>query len=295
MLDAATIKLIRNFELRLSHRIDTLYSGEYASAFKGRGIEFSEVRKYVEGDDVRLIDWNVTARMLEPYVKEYVEERELSVIFLVDLSSSGFFGTRRRTKRQLISEFTGTMAYLAIMHQDKVGMSVFTDTIEKSLPAKKGRQHFFNIMNVLINFKPKGTQTNLTEAIKLLTKRSIRRSVVFIVSDFLTDEDLYKPLKSVYKRHDIILVRTRDMMEYDLEFDGLIDVEDPETGEIICIDSRNLAALKSYSKSIDEWDSYQDRVASRLRIPMIKLSTDTDISKPILDFIRMRERGGLRR
>jgi len=181
MLDAATIKRIKNFELRLSHRVETLYAGEYTSAFKGRGIEFSQVRKYIEGDDVRLIDWNVTARMREPYVKEFVEERELSILFLVDISASGDFGTKRRTKRELISEFVGTMSFLAVTHQDKVGMVLFTDRIEKTLPIKKGRSHFFQIVNNLMHFMPKGSGTNITEAIRFLTKRTIRRSVVFLL------------------------------------------------------------------------------------------------------------------
>jgi uncharacterized protein (DUF58 family) len=295
MLDAATIKQIRNFELRLSYRIDTLYAGEYSSAFKGRGIEFSQVRKYIEGDDIRLIDWNVTARMREPYVKEYVEERELSVLFLVDISKSGYFGTRRRTKRQLISEFTGTMAYLAIMHQDKVGLSLFTNEVERSLPIKKGRAHFFQLMNHLINHEPKSGGTNITEAIRLLTKRNLRRSVVFIVSDFITDEDLYKPLKSVNRRHDIILVRTRDEQELNLDFDGVIEVEDPETGELFLLNGRDLSTLRKYRKSIAEWNGYHSRVAKRLHIPIIELTTRADISKPILDFIRKRERGQRRR
>ncbi|MFH1514175.1 MAG: DUF58 domain-containing protein [bacterium] len=295
MLDAATIKQIRNFELRLSHRIDTLYSGEYSSAFKGRGIEFSQVRKYIEGDDIRLIDWNVTARMREPYVKEYVEERELSVLFLVDISKSAYFGTRRRTKRQLISEFTGTMAYLAMVHQDKVGLVLFTNEVERSLPIKKGRPHFFQLMNHLMNHESKGDGTNITEALKILTKRSLRRSIVFIVSDFITEEDLYRPLKSIYRRHDIIIVRTRDEQELDLNFQGFIEVEDPETGEIYLLDSKDLSALRAYRKSMDEWTEYHTRVAKKLHIPIIELTTWTDISKPIIEFIRKRERGRSRR
>lgn len=295
MLDAATIKQIRNFELRLSHRIDTLYAGEYSSAFKGRGIEFSQVRKYIEGDDIRLIDWNVTARMREPYVKEYVEERELSVLFLVDISKSAYFGTHRRTKRQLISEFTGTMAYLAMVHQDKVGLVLFTNEIEHSLPIKKGRSHFFQIMNHLMNHESKGDGTNITEALSILMKRNLRRSVVFIVSDFITEEDLYRPLKSIYRRHDLIMVRTRDEQETDLNFQGFIEVEDPETGEIYLLDGKDLSGLRAYRKSMAEWTEYHTRVAKKLHIPIIELTTQTDIARPIIDFIRKRERGRYRR
>jgi len=295
MLDAATIKRVKNFELRLSHRVETLYAGEYSSAFKGRGIEFSQVRKYIEGDDVRLIDWNVTARMREPYVKEYVEERELSIILLVDFSASGEFGTHRRTKRELISEFSGTMAYLAISHQDKVGLAVFTDKIERTLPIKKGRSHFFQLMNLLINYMPEGRGTNLTEALRYLTKRSLRRSVVFIVSDFLTSEDLYRPLKAIYKRHDVILVRVRDMAEVNLDFDGLMEVEDPETGATYVIDGRDRALARAYRENMEEWSQYHERVARRLHLPILDITTGSDITKPILDFIRKRERGNRRR
>lgn len=295
MLDAATIKRIKNFELRLSHKVETLYSGEYTSAFRGRGIEFSQVRKYIEGDDVRLIDWNVTARMREPYVKEFVEERELSVLFLVDISASGDFGTKRRTKRELAAEFAGTMAFLAITHQDKVGLALFTDRIEKQIPIKKGRAHFFQIMNHLMHFMPEGTGTNITEALRQLTKRNLRRSVVFLVSDFLTEEDLYRPLKTVYKRHDLIMVRARDIAEINLDFDGLLEVEDPETGETYFLDGKDAGILLTYKKTMSEWDQYHQRVFRRLNIPVIDLTTGTDITKPIIDFIRQRERGGRRR
>jgi len=295
MLDAATIKRIKNFELRLSHRVETLYAGEYTSAFKGRGIEFSQVRKYIEGDDVRLIDWNVTARMREPYIKEFVEERELSVIFLVDISASGDFGTHRRTKRELVSEFAGTMAFLAITHQDKVGLVLFTDRIEKALPIKKGRSHFFQIMNNLMHFMPEGSGTNITEAIRYLTRRNLRRSVVFLVSDFLTEEDLYRPLKTVYKRHDLIMVRARDVAELSLDFDGLLEVEDPETGHVFLIDGKDIRTLQTYKRTMDEWDQYHERVFHRLNLPIIDLTTGSEITKPVLDFIRKRERGARRR
>lgn len=295
MLDAATIKQIKNFELRLSKRVDSLYAGEYVSAFKGQGIEFSQVRKYIEGDDVRLIDWNVTARMGEPFVKEYVEERELSILFMLDISRSELFGTNRRTKRQMMSEFTGTMAYLATLNQDKVGLTLFTDKIERSLPIKKGRAHFFQLMSHLINFEPESTGTNITEAIRSITKRNFRRSVIFIVSDFLSEEDLYKPLKTVYKRHDIILVRCRDEQEYQLEFDGFLEVEDPETGEVFAIDGADKRTLKAYRQSINDWTEYHERVAKKLHIPIIDLSTGVDMVKPIISFIRSRERRGSRR
>jgi uncharacterized protein (DUF58 family) len=295
MLDAATIKRIKNFELRLSHRVETLYAGEYTSAFRGRGIEFSQVRKYIEGDDIRLIDWNVTARMREPYVKEFVEERELSIIFMVDISASGDFGTKRRTKRELISEFAGTMAFLAITHQDKIGLVLFTDRIEKTLPIKKGRSHFFQVMNNLMHFMPDGIGTNITEAIRTLTRRNIRRSVVFLISDFLTEEDLYRPLKTVYKRHELIMVRARDIAETSLDFDGFLEVEDPETGRTFFLDGKDLRTLQTYRKTMDEWDQYHQRVFRRLNLPVIDIMTGTDITKPILDFIRKRERGLRRR
>ena len=295
MLDAATRKRIKNFELRLSHRVETLYAGEYTSAFRGRGIEFSQVRKYIEGDDIRLIDWNVTARMREPYVKEFVEERELSIIFMVDISASGDFGTKRRTKRELISEFAGTMAFLAITHQDKIGLVLFTDRIEKTLPIKKGRSHFFQVMNNLMHFMPDGIGTNITEAIRTLTRRNIRRSVVFLISDFLTEEDLYRPLKTVYKRHELIMVRARDIAETSLDFDGFLEVEDPETGRTFFLDGKDLRTLQTYRKTMDEWDQYHQRVFRRLNLPVIDIMTGTDITKPILDFIRKRERGLRRR
>ncbi|HYE78973.1 MAG TPA: DUF58 domain-containing protein, partial [bacterium] len=270
-------------------RVDTLFVGEYLSAFQGRGVEFAQVRPYIEGDDVRLIDWKVTARMGQPYIKEFEEERELPIFLLCDLSASGNFGTRQKFKRELIAEFAGTISYLAMKHQDKVGLMLFTDHVERRLPARKGRNHFLKIMELLMDYRPEGRGTALIPALMDLGSRHIPKSLIFVVSDYETPEELVKPFKILSNRHDVVIVRVRDRGE-DLEaMEGWVTLMDPETGEQFLVNASDPAVRKWMQSSQREGEERVDRLARQLGLDLVDLVTGEDIARAVIRFIKRRK------
>lgn len=280
------ITKIKKVRIKTQRLVDTLLSGEYASAFQGHGLEFSEVRPYAEGDDVRLIDWNVSARMNAPYVKVYIEERELKINLLVDISPSHDFGTLVNLKKDLLVEFTATLAWLGISRNDKVGITLFTDRVEKSLPPKKGKRQLARIIEALLYHKPLGHETNIESGIAYLGKVVKARGIVFIISDFLTKEDLSRPLKVLAMKHDVVLVRISDRWERELPNVGLVEIEDPETGDILTVNTSDPEVRAAYLESKRALDNIFELARNRAGIPLVELSTGEPFLHPLMQFLK---------
>ena len=236
MLPEEIIKKIKKIELRSRRAVTDVFAGEYKSVFKGNGMEFLEVREYYPGDDVRTIDWNVTARMNNPYVKKFAEERELTLMILLDASASLDFGTRKRIKRELAAELGGVLAFCSLRNNDKVGLTIFTDRIESFIPPSKGITHVLRIIREILYFKPHNKETNMELALDYISKVMVKRCILFVISDFLAD-GYEKKLKILNKRHDVVPIRILDPAEYDFPKAGLIEFEDPETGQCSLMDS----------------------------------------------------------
>jgi uncharacterized protein (DUF58 family) len=285
------IKKVRIKTLRL---VDAFLSGEYASAFQGQGIEFSEVRPYAEGDDVRLIDWNVTARMNSPYVKLYVEERELRIYLVIDISRSDDFGTEGSLKRDLFTELAATIAWLGISRNDKVGVTLFSDRVEKSIPPRKGMRQLARIIEEILESEPVGKGTAIEPALAYLGRVAKRRGVVFLISDFLTSEDLSRPLKVLSFKHDVVLVRITDRWERELPNVGMIEVEDPESGEVLLVDTSDPAVRSGFRRRKAEQDASLARAQNLSGLEMIDLTTGEPFLPKLLKFLR-KKRGTRRR
>ncbi len=287
-LSPEIIARIRSIHLRTHHLVDDLMAGEYVSAFKGRGMEFEEVREYQVGDDVRTIDWNVTARMNHPYVKTYREEREMTVMLLVDVSSSGQFGSQARTKNQVAAEVAAILAYAAIRNNDKVGLILFTDVVEKYIPPKKGRGHVWRVIREVL--KPRAThgRTDLAAALEYLTRITHRRVVCFVISDFL-DEGYERPLLLASKAHELVCITITDPRERVLPDIGLVELQDAETGEVVLLDTS--AAAKSFGTQVSAWYEAREKMFRSMKIDHIALRTeDPDTISPLLKYFRLRER-----
>ena len=236
MIPKELAKKIRYIQIYTSKAVNDVLAGEYHSVFKGRGMEFDEVREYTPGDEIRTIDWNVTARMGHPFVKRYVEERELTVLFLVDLSASGTFGSVEKLKNEVAAELCALLAFSAIKNNDKVGLIVFTDTIELFIPPEKGVSHVLRLIREVLSFQPKRKRTDIALALDFLGRVTHKRAVVFLVSDFLA-ERFEKPLGMVAKRHDLVAIPLADPRELGLPNVGLVELEDAETGESVVVDT----------------------------------------------------------
>ena len=286
------LRQVRRIELRTRGLVSSRFSGEYHSVFKGQGIEFVEVREYLPGDDVRTIDWNVSARTGEVFVKKYVEERELSVLLMVDLSGSERFGTRGRFKSEMVAEVAASLAMSAVRNNDRVALLVFTDGIELFVPPRKGRRHALRIVRDLLSFEPKGTGTDLTLAVEYAVRILRSRSIVFLVSDFQQplDTALERALTVLSHRHDVVPVALTDAAELDLPDAGLIQVADPETGALVVFNSSDEGQREAYREAVEMERSAIRRAFRRLGLDAIELSTDAPTSTAILSFFRRRER-----
>jgi len=289
MIPKEVLKKIRRIEIRTKKLVNDLFSGEYHSTFKGQGMEFEEVRQYEPGDDIRLIDWNVTARTGYPHIKKFKEERELSVVLLVDASSSGQFGTRKRFKSETAAELCALLAFSAIKNNDKVGLIIFTDSIEKFVPPKKGRGHVLRLIREILYFRPQGTQTNIGGALEYFTKVIKRKSVVFLVSDFLS-EGFYKPLQIANNKHDIIAVKITDPRETKFENVGLIELEDAETGEVIMVDTASRTFRREFAARAQEDTSALEKGFKLINLDFISIRTDKSYIVPLINFFKKRER-----
>ena len=286
------LRQVRRIELRTRGLVSSRYSGEYHSVFKGQGIEFVEVRPYMPGDDVRTIDWNVSARTGETFVKKYVEERELSVLLMVDLSGSERFGTRGRFKSEMVAEVAASLAMSAVRNNDRVALLVFTDGIELFVPPRKGRRHALRIVRDLLSFVPKGTGTDLTAAIEYAIRILRSRSIIFLVSDFqqALTQPLERALTSLSSRHDVVPVALTDAAELELPDAGLIQVSDPETGALVVFNSSDGERRRAFAEAVEAERGAIRRTFRRLGLDAIELSTDAPTANAILSFFRRRER-----
>ena len=289
MLPAEVIKKIRRIEIRTKKIVNDLFSGEYHSTFKGQGMEFEEVRQYEPGDDIRLIDWNVTARTGYPHIKKFREERELSVVLMVDASSSGQFGTKERFKNETAAELCALLAFSAIKNNDKVGLIIFTDVIEKFVPPRKGRGHVLRLIRDILYFKPTHTGTDISGAIEYMNRVIKRKSVVFLISDYMSG-GYQKPLQIANRRHDVIAVKVTDPRETTFDNLGLIELEDAETGEVFTIDTGSRDFRREFSAKAVEDATNMKKGFQRINLDFINIRTDESYIVPLINFFKMRER-----
>ena len=282
------LKKVRLIELKTRGLSEHIFSGEYHSAFKGRGMTFSEVREYSPGDEVRTIDWNVTARFGHPFVKVFEEERELTVMLLADLSASGDFGSTDQLKRELTTEACATIAFSAIKNNDKVGLLLFTDRVEKFIPPKKGRAHILRIIRELIEFSPQGTGTDVTGALRYLNSVIKKRSIAFLVSDLIADgyEDA---LKIANRRHDLVVLRTSDPRELELPNVGLVRMVDPETRETAWVDTSSRRVRNAYRAAGLKHQQHTREVLRRSGVDHAVITTDEGYVRPLMRLFKQRE------
>ena len=289
MITKELAKKIRVLQITTRKVVNDVLAGEYGSVFRGRGMEFDEVREYMPGDEIRSIDWNVTARTGHPYVKRFVEERELTVMFLVDLSSSGAFGSVRKLKNEIAAELCALLAFSAVKNNDKVGMIVFTDRVEMFIPPKKGTKHVLRVIRELLNFKPRPASTDIEGALDYLGRITTKRSVVFLVSDFQA-EGFEKKMRVLGKRHDLIAVTIVDPREVRLPDVGLIELEDSETGETVLVDTGSAAVRKRYERLGREEQARLKGLFSSMGVDQIEVMTDRDYVPGLISFFRTREK-----
>lgn len=282
------LKKVRHIEIKTRGLVNQVFSGEYHSVFKGRGMEFSEVREYQMGDDIRNIDWNVTARFGHPFIKIFEEERELTVILLVDLSGSQFFGTANSTKQQIATELSSILAFSALKNNDKVGLILFSDTVEKFIPPRKTRSHILRIIRELISFRPTGKSTNIKAALEFFNHAIKKKAIVFLISDFM-DSGYERILKIVGKKHDLVGVVVSDEKETVLPKVGLVEFIDPESGERGVFDTSNNAFRERFKKKsqLMEFTRRQSFLAAKL--DSIKIDTRGSYISALIKFFKMRE------
>jgi uncharacterized protein (DUF58 family) len=289
MIPREVLRQVRRIEIRTRRLVNDVFSGEYHSVFKGRGMEFAEVREYIPGDDVRTIDWNVTARLGHPYVKQFTEERELTVLLLVDLSGSGDFGTRGRLKAALAAEVAAVLAFSAVENNDKVGLSLFTDRVERYVSPRKGRRHVLRVIREILYYKPEGRRTDLAAALQHLARVQKRRAVVFLISDFQA-RGHEAALKLVARRHDLIAIRVSDPHEEELPRVGLVTVEDPETGRRAVVDTGDPAVRRRFAETVAARETAYRASLKGARVESIDLRTDRPYTTPLVGFFARREK-----
>ncbi|HEY4219623.1 MAG TPA: DUF58 domain-containing protein [Gemmatimonadaceae bacterium] len=283
------LRQVKLLELRTRGLVNSLFTGEYRSVFKGQGMEFSEVREYQAGDEVRSIDWNVTARMQRPYVKRYIEERELTVMLAVDVSGSERFGTRKRFKSEVASELAAVLAMSAIRNNDRVGGLMFTDRIEHVVPPRKGRRHALRLIRDFLAFEPAGRKTDISGATEYLNKMLGHKAIIFLVSDFL-GESVERPLKLLAQRHDVVAVTVEDTSERILPDIGLVRLVDPETGQTLDVDTSDASVRAQFETQVTADADRRRSLFRRLAIDEIMVNTESGIMDPLLRFFRGRER-----
>jgi uncharacterized protein (DUF58 family) len=289
MLPRDVLRQIRRLQFRARRAVEDLLGGEYHSVFKGKGLAFDEVRAYQPGDDVRTIDWNVTARMGQPFVKRFIEERELTVILLVDGSGSQQFGTRRQQKREVAAELAAVLAFSAISNNDKVGLIGFTDRIERYVPPRKGTRHVLRLIRDVLYFQPQRRGTSLREALDFLRRVQHRRAIVFLLSDFL-DRDYDRALKRAGGFHDLIAIRICDPREEELPAVGLLELEDAETGQQLLLDTTSRQVRQAVAAAARQRREAVRQLCRSARIDLVEMSTDGGHLEELVRFFRLRER-----
>ena len=281
------LKKVRKIEIKTRKLSNNIFGGEYHSAFKGRGMTFSEVRKYQYGDDVRTIDWNLTARYREPYVKVFEEERELTLMLLVDISGSSNFGTRTKLKNEILTEIAATLAFSALNNNDKVGLVLFSNKIELFIAPKKGKIHILRIIRELLNYESTSLKTNISKALEFLSQVQKKKAIIFILSDFI-DSDYSKSVQLLSKKHDLTGVRIFDLFEKELQKSGLLFVNDAETGRKLWINSSSKKVRESYNLSFRKNADYFKNSFSKNGAGAIALSTDDEYVKTLLNYFKNR-------
>lgn len=289
MLSEELRREVRRLSFRTRRRVNTLLAGGYHSAFKGRGIEFAEVREYEPGDDVRVIDWNVTARVGRPFVKRFVEERELSVMLVVDRSASGWFTSAEKSKSRVGVELSAVVGMSAATNHDRVGLLLFTDRVERFLPPRRGRNHLLRVTRELLGFEPMGRGTDVGMALEHASKVLKRRSVVFVVSDFAS-ADFERPLRALSRRHEVVAVRVEDPRERSLPAAGLVDLEDAEGGEVVTVDLGSARVRRAVEEG---WRARRSALAgmfARAKVDVVEVSTERNFVDDLAGYFRRRER-----
>ena len=289
MLPREILKKVRQIEIRTNREVTDVIGGQYHSVFKGRGMEFEEVREYLPGDEVRAIDWNVTARFGHPFIKKFKEERELTVMLVVDVSASGQFGSGRQSKNELAAELGAVLAFSAIRNNDKVGVILFTDKIEKYVAPKKGRRHVLRVVREILAFQPTGTGTNLTRAFDYLNRVQPKRAVTFVLSDF-QDTGFEKKLRLAGRRHDVVALSLRDPREEELPAVGLVELRDAETGQHVTVDTFDRQVREAFHSRAQARVETLRGVLRSASVDHVEIRTDTDYMRPLVKFFRMRER-----
>lgn len=287
------LRQVRKIEIKTRGLSNEIFAGQYHSAFKGRGMAFSEVREYRIGDDVRDIDWNVTARSRAPHVKVYEEERELTMMLLVDVSGSRLFGSTSKLKKNLITEIAAVLAFSATENNDKVGCIFFSDRVEKFIPPKKGRAHILMIIRELIEFTPQATGTDVSEALHYLTNVLKKRSTAFVLSDFMDCDGVERvrfedPLKIASGKHDLVGIRIYDRREESLPDVGILELQDAETGEKVWVDTSSASTRKAYADHWTKNNTLIDHALSRARVDNVRIATDEDYVKSLMKLFKRR-------
>ncbi len=294
MLPREVIRQIRRLQLKARRAVEDLLGGEYHSVFKGTGIAFEEVREYLPGDDIRTIDWNVTARMGHPFIKRFIEERELTVVLVVDCSGSHQFGTRAQQKREVAAELAAVLAFSAISNNDRVGLVQFTDRIERFLPPRKGTRHVLRLIRDVLFYQPEHRGTSLREGLDFLNRVLHRRTIVFLLSDFL-DRHFESAFKRTGRRHDLIAIRISDPSEEELPAVGLLDLEDAETGQRLLVDTGSATVREAFQSAAQRRRMALHQLARQSRVDLIEVSTDGGHLDALIRFFRLRERRMRRR
>ncbi len=282
------LKKVRKIEIKTRRLSDHIFSGEYHTSFKGRGMTFSEVRQYQFGDDVRAIDWNVTARYNEPYIKVFEEERELTMMLMVDVSGSESFGTQNGFKKDIVTEIAATMAFSATQNNDKIGLILFSDEIELFIPPKKGRSHVLRIIRELIEFKPKSHKTNLSQALRFLSGVMKKKAIVFVISDFMTDDNYEHTLKIAGKKHDLTGIRVYDVREEKMPNIGMVNMLDAETGETMLVNTGSKAVRLEYEKYYQEKMKFFKETFSRCGSGTVNTRVDESYVTKLLGYFKSR-------
>ena len=289
MLTGDLIARIRRIEITTRKLVNDGFAGEYQSVFKGRGMEFDEVRQYHPGDDVRSIDWNVTARTGEPYVKSYIEERELTVMLVVDVSGSGDFGTRNRFKRELAGELAAVMSFAATTNNDKVGLLLFTDRVESLVPPRKGRSHVLRMVRDLLVFQPAGSGTDIRLALDTVHQMLKRRSIVFLVSDFLADPESYRQAMLVTnRRHDVVAFDLNDPLEHEIAGVGILALEDAESGQLRWVDTGSREWKREFSEKVARLEEDKKELFTAAGVDRISVTTERDYVAEVGAFFKDR-------
>ncbi|HVG63192.1 MAG TPA: DUF58 domain-containing protein [Hyalangium sp.] len=289
MLPKDLIRRIRKLEIRTRKIVSDMLAGQYHSVFKGRGMAFSEVRQYQPGDEIRVIDWNVTARMNEAYVKVFTEERELTVMLVVDVSASKEFGSAERSKAEIAAEVAAQIAFSAIANNDRVGLILFSDRVEKVVPPRKGRSHVLRLISDILTFQPQGRGTDLSSGLTYLRQVAKRKAVTFLISDFLA-QDYEKPLRLVGRKHDLVPVVISDPMEAQFPKLGLVEMEDPETGERFVVDTSDPRIRGRFARAMQAQRQERLRLFKKLELDHVELRAGDDHGKALAQFFRARAR-----